>query len=253
MRDGVPEIELQHVSKSYGDFGVLKDFSLRIDKGEFVTAIGSSGCGKTTVLKLINGLLTQDSGRVLIHGTDIATQDQNKLRRNIGYVIQSIGLFPHMKVEANISYVLRLNKADKEQIRHRMEELLEIVQLDPALLGRYPDELSGGRRQRVGIARALAADPPILLMDEPFGAVDEITRKVLQTEIKRIQQQLAITIFFITHDISEALSLGSRVIVMDDGRIEQQDAPEVIRASPATDFVHRLLENVLSVPREVSV
>lgn len=238
-----PEIRLHEIDKRYGDRVVLEKFSMEIAPGEFVTAIGSSGSGKTTVLKLINGLLTPDSGQIFIHGQDIATLDQNKLRRSIGYVIQEVGLFPHMKIKDNISYVLELNKAGKNHIRKRLKELLEIVQLDAELLSRYPHELSGGQKQRVGLARALAAEPRIILMDEPFGALDDITRKGLQAEIKRIQQQIGVTIFFITHDITEALLLGSRVMVMNNGVIEQFDTPDAIKNYPATDFVEELVGN----------
>lgn len=241
MKNDQPEIELRNVYLNYGSEDVLTDFSLTIGKGQFVTAIGSSGCGKTTALKLMNGLLTPDQGSVWVQGQDISLMDQNKLRRGIGYVIQGIGLFPHMLIRDNISYILRLNKMNKAEIDPRVEELAEIVQLDRDLLSRYPDELSGGQRQRVGIARALASKPPIMLMDEPFGAVDEITRKGLQAEIKRIQGQLGITIFFITHDITEALSLGDYVAVMRDGKIEQYDTPDAIRQKPATAFVKELV------------
>lgn len=236
-----PEIELRSVSKKYGDFEAIKDFSLTIERGEFVTAIGSSGCGKTTVLKLMNGLLTPDNGSIFVQGRDISKLDQNMLRRRIGYVIQGIGLFPHMRVADNITYVLRLNRTDKQFIEQRLAELADIAQIDSALLSHYPHELSGGQRQRVGIARALAAEPSIMLMDEPFGAVDEITRKALQKEFKRIHTRLGMTVFFITHDINEALMLGDRVVVMNDGVIEQYGHPDELRARPGTEFVQKLL------------
>lgn len=238
-------IRFEHIGKTFGENIVLQDFNLDIHKGEFLTVIGSSGSGKTTMLKLINGLSVPTSGRVLIDGKDISRENQTLLRRNIGYVIQGIGLFPHMKVKANIAYVPNLlNRRDKERTRQAVERLIELVGLEKEMLDRYPSELSGGQRQRVGIARALAANPEILLMDEPFGAVDEITRQMLQNEIARIHRELGVTIVFITHDIKEALKLGSRVLVMDHGKIEQLGTPEEIRRNPATGFVRQLTGNL---------
>lgn len=236
-------ISFQNVTKGYGEHTILHNLNLNIRKGEFLTVIGSSGSGKTTMLKLINGLLTPESGSILIEGKDISKENQTLLRRNIGYVIQGIGLFPHMTVRKNIAYVPGLlNHRDKERTRKAVERLIRVVGLEQEMLDRYPSELSGGQRQRVGIARALAANPDILLMDEPFGAVDEITRKMLQAEISRIHQELGVTIVFITHDIREALTLGSRVLVMKDGHIEQDGTPDEICQHPKTEFVKQLIQ-----------
>ena len=236
-------IRFDHVSKSYGENLVLADFNLSINKGEFVTVIGSSGSGKTTMLKMINGLLTPTLGTIYVDGKDIARENQTLLRRNIGYVIQGIGLFPHMNVRKNIAYVPELlNRRDKKRTARAVERLIEVVGLEREMLERYPAELSGGQRQRIGIARALAANPEILLMDEPFGAVDEITRKMLQNEIARIHQTLGVTIVFITHDIKEALKLGTRILVMNKGKVEQDGTPEEITLSPATSFVKELVQ-----------
>ena len=203
---------------------------------------GSSGCGKTTALKLINGLLIPDEGTIRSDGTDIQTMDQNVLRRNIGYAIQGSVLFPHMSVEQNIAYVPSLlNRRDRQRTRDAVDKWMKIVHLPQELKDRYPWELSGGQQQRVGIARALAASPHILLMDEPFGAVDSITRTQLQKEIKAIHEDSGITIVFVTHDINEALYLGTRVLVMDQGAIQQYDTPDQIRSRPATDFVRQLI------------
>ena len=235
-------IEFQHIRKSYGPQVVLNDFQLSIEKGAFVAMIGSSGCGKTTALKLTNGLLIPDEGTIRIEGTDIQTMDQNVLRRNIGYAIQGSVLFPHMSVEQNIAYVPSLlNRRDRQRTRDAVDQWMKIVHLPQELKDRYPWELSGGQQQRVGIARALAASPDILLMDEPFGAVDSITRTQLQKEIKAIHEDSGITIVFVTHDINEALYLGTRVLVMDQGAIQQYDTPDQIRSRPATDFVRQLI------------
>ena len=234
-------IRMEHIVHSYGEHTVLKDFSMDIHDGEFISVIGGSGSGKTTVLKLINGLLIPDQGEIYVQDKAIRKVDQNELRRNIGYVIQSIGLFPHMTIEENIGYVLSLTKQDSALIQERVKEMMDIMKLEEQLLNRYPDELSGGQKQRVGIARALASHPKILLMDEPFGAVDEITRHSLQDEILRIYHELHITIFFITHDIREALRLGTRVMIMKDGNIEQFDTPDIVKKQPQTEFVRQLL------------
>lgn len=235
-------IELKNISKVYGDKIILNNINLKINKGEFVTIIGSSGCGKTTCLKLINGLITPDYGQVFVNNTDISQVDKIALRRGIGYVIQEIGLFPHMNVRKNISYIPNLVKMEsKENINKKVKELIKAVGLNEDMLERYPSELSGGQRQRVGIARALASNAKILLMDEPFGAVDEITRKLLQDEILRIYRELSMTIVFITHDIKEALKLGTKVVIMDKGKIVQIDTPEEITKRPKTILVKNLV------------
>ena len=236
-------IEFKNIKKAYGSQVILENFDFSVEKGEFVTIIGSSGSGKTTVLKMANGLVKADAGDIFINGENIRDKDMIELRRNIGYAIQGSVPFPHMTVEQNISYVPNLlNKKDKKRTREALGKWMEIVGLEEELKERYPAELSGGQQQRVGIARALAASPDILLMDEPFGAVDEITRGQLQNELQRIYAQTHITILFVTHDISEALKLGTKVLVMDQGKIHQYDVPEQILRSPATEFVKQLVE-----------
>ena len=236
-------IEFRNIRKAYGEHVVLDGFDLKIAKGELVTIIGSSGCGKTTALKMVNGLIEPTSGDILVNGENIRDKDQTALRRNIGYAIQGSVLFPHMTVEQNIAYVPSLlNRRDRTRTRAAVSKWMQIVGLDEGLKNRYPAELSGGQQQRVGIARALAASPEILLMDEPFGAVDEITRGQLQAELRRIYEQTGITVLFVTHDIGEALRLGTRVLVMDHGAIEQYAPPAELLRHPATSFVERLVE-----------
>ena len=245
-------VELRHISKSYDQDAVLEDFNLTVPTGEFVTMIGSSGCGKTTVLKMINGLIEPDGGEILLDGESVRGKDMTKLRRNIGYAIQGSVLFPHMTVEENISYVPSLlNKKDRKKTKQAVDKWMDIVGLSPDLKERYPDELSGGQQQRVGIARALAASPELLLMDEPFGAVDEITRGQLQDELRRIYEKTGITVLFVTHDISEALKLGTKVLVMDAGEIIQYDTPEMILEHPASPFVERLIEKERGVQKKM--
>lgn len=235
-------IEFTQVTAAYGEQAVLENFSLQVEKGEFLTVIGSSGCGKTTVLKLINGLILPKSGSVFVNGQDISAADLVMLRRKIGYVIQEIGLFPHMNIEKNISYVPNLYRnRDKAVIAEKARSLAESVGLSADMLGRYPGELSGGQRQRAGIARALMAEPEIILMDEPFGAVDEITRKKLQDEILKIHERLVCTIVFVTHDIKEAMKIGTNVLVMDEGKVIQRGTPKELLEKPRTEFVKRLI------------
>lgn len=235
-------IEYQNISMAYGDKVIIEKFSLSVEQGEFVTVIGSSGCGKTTVLKMVNGLILPTGGDVLVNGKSTKNADLTQLRRNIGYAIQGSVLFPHMTVEKNIAYVPNLlNKTDKKRTAAAVTKWMRIVGLEDSMRSRYPAELSGGQ-QRVGIARSLAASPDILLMDEPFGAVDEITWTVLQDEIARIHRETGITILFVTHDIGEALKLGTKVLVMDQGKIQQFASPDEVLKNPATDFARRLVE-----------
>lgn len=236
-------IEFKNIKKSYGENSIIEDFNLQIERGEFVTIVGSSGCGKTTILKMVNGLIEPDDGDILINNENIKEKDIIELRRNIGYAIQGSVLFPHMTVEKNISYVPNLlNKKDKDKTSRAVDKWMDLMGLEREMKERYPAELSGGQQQRVGIARALAASPDILLMDEPFGAVDEITRGQLRTELRRIHEKTKITVLFVTHDIREALELGSRVLVMDGGKVQQYGKPDEILDAPATDFVRLLIQ-----------
>lgn len=236
-------VEFRNIKKVYGNKVVIENFNLSVVKGEFITIIGSSGCGKTTVLKMINGLIKPTSGDILVNGESIQMKNLTELRRNIGYAIQGSVLFPHMSVEQNISYVPNLlNKKNKAKTKSAVSKWMKIVGLDEEMKERYPSELSGGQQQRVGIARSLAASPDILLMDEPFGAVDEITRRQLQVELKQIYEKTGITVLFVTHDISEALKLGTKVLVMDKGVIQQFAKPNELLCNPATEFVKQLVE-----------
>ena len=238
---GGARILLDGVSKLYDGQSVpaVDNVTLEIPAGEIVMLVGPSGCGKTTTMKMINRLIEPTSGRILIGDEDVTRQDPDKLRRHIGYVIQGAGLFPHLTVGDNIALVPRLLKWDKKRISDRVDELLDLVSLEPGKYrDRYPRELSGGQQQRIGVARALAADPPVLLMDEPFGAVDPITRQRLQDELLRLQEELRKTIVFVTHDFDEAVKLGDRIAILQVGsRIVQYDTPEQILANPADDFV----------------
>lgn len=237
-----PLIRLDGVSKTYGETVAVDGLSLEVERGEILTLVGPSGCGKTTTLKMINRLVEPTSGTVTVDGVDVSTVPAHELRRGIGYVIQDVGLFPHRTVAENIATVPRLLSWDDRRIRSRVEELTELVGLDPAVLGRYPAALSGGQQQRVGVARALAADPPILLMDEPFGAVDPLVRARLQDELLALQQRLSKTIVFVTHDVDEAIRLGSRMCILDVGGILRQIGPpaEILR-SPADELVASFL------------
>ena len=235
------EIVLTDVTKKYAgqDMPAVGGLSLTIPAGEIVMFVGPSGCGKTTSLKMINRLIEPTSGTIEIAGKDIRTQSENQLRRQIGYVIQGGSLFPHMTVEKNVAIVPKLLGWDSARIRERVTELLDLVGLDPERYrGRFPKELSGGQQQRVGVARGLAADPPVILMDEPFGAVDPITRQRLQDELLSIQRELHKTIVCVTHDIDEAIKLGDRILILREGaQVAQYDTPEAILSAPADDFV----------------
>ncbi len=232
-------IQLIDVSKSYNSKDmVVKNLNLDIEQGELVVLVGESGCGKTTTMKMINRLEEPSSGTILINGKDIKEVDPIELRRNIGYVIQRIGLFPHLTVGQNIGIVPRLTKNDPEKVAKRTIELLDMVGMQhEEYMNRYPNELSGGQQQRVGVARALANDPDIVLMDEPFSALDPITRDQLQNELLKLQEELHKTIVFVTHDIDEAIKIGDKIAVMQDGRIMQYDTPEKILKNPANEFI----------------
>ncbi|MFL5726620.1 MAG: betaine/proline/choline family ABC transporter ATP-binding protein [Chloroflexota bacterium] len=244
-------VQFDHVSKSYdpeatrrgGAPGAVNDLSLTVPAGKICILVGPSGCGKTTSLKMVNRLIEPTSGRITIDGVDVTSQEVTQLRRGIGYVIQQVGLFPHQTIGENVATVPRLMGWSKERQRERSEELLAIVGLEPATYrDRYPAQLSGGERQRVGVARALAADPPIMLMDEPFGAVDPIVRDRLQNEFLRIQESIAKTILFVTHDIDEAIKMGDLVAVFQTGGVLAQFGPPTeILAAPASEFVARFV------------
>ena len=233
-------IQFEHVSKSYGKTPILKDLNFVIPDGMFVILIGPSGCGKTTTLKTINRLIAPDSGTISIDGRDIGAVDKVDLRRHIGYVIQQIGLFPNMTVAQNICVVPRLLKYDKARCDEIVQTMLKMVGME-AYADKYPSEMSGGQQQRIGVLRALAASPPIVLMDEPFGALDPMTRDALQDEIKRIQQKLNKTVVFVTHDMNEALKLADLIIFMDAGEIVQIASPEEMLEHPANDLVRSFL------------
>lgn len=229
---------MENVTKQFGKVKAVDRVNLRIAPGEFLVLIGPSGCGKTTTMKMINRLIDPSEGRILIEGKDISAEDPIQLRRQIGYVIQEIGLLPHMTIADNIALVPRLLKWPREKQKKRVEELLEMVGLDAAVFtNKYPRQLSGGQRQRIGVARALAVDPPIMLMDEPFGALDPITREQMQDEFIRLQEQVKKTIVFVTHDMDEALKFADRVAIMEHGKIVQCDTPETILRRPANEFV----------------
>jgi osmoprotectant transport system ATP-binding protein len=239
------EIVFDHVTKRYGNSPrpAIDDLSLTLPAGDICVLIGPSGGGKTTAMKMVNRLISITEGDITIDGTSVKALDLTELRRGIGYVIQQVGLFPHMTIEANVATVPRLLGWDKQRTRERGRELLELVGLDPDEHGRrYPAQLSGGQRQRVGLARAMAADPPLMLMDEPFGAIDPITRERLQNDFLRLHEEIRKTVVFVTHDIDEAIKMGHRIAILrEGGKLAQYGTPEEILAKPADEFVARFV------------
>lgn len=235
-------IEFDHVSKIYnGNKVAVEDVNLSFNKGEFICLIGTSGSGKTTIMRMINRMIDPTKGTIRINGEDIQKKNPVELRRQIGYVIQNIGLMPHMTIRDNITLVQRLLKVDKEEQNKTAEKMIDLVELPRDMLDRYPHELSGGQQQRIGVVRALAADQDVILMDEPFGALDPITRDSLQDLVKDLQERLGKTIVFVTHDMDEALKLSNRIAIMDNGKVIQFDTPENILQNPANEFVEELL------------
>lgn len=235
-------IDFKNICKTIDGKPILKNINISINKGELVVIIGPSGCGKTTTIKMINKLIKPTSGTIFIDGKNIEFEDDIKLRRNMGYVIQQTGLLPHLTVEKNISLIPSLEKITEEKIKQKVYELLKLVELNPEEYAhKYPHELSGGQQQKVGIARAFAMNPEIILMDEPFSALDPITRNQLQNEVFNIQQRLKKTVIFVTHDMDEALKLGDRICIMKDGEIIQFNTPEQILRNPANEFVKEFI------------
>jgi osmoprotectant transport system ATP-binding protein len=243
-------LRLVSVTKNYGSAYAVRDLSLEVDEGHTCVLIGPSGCGKTTTLKMINRLVEPTSGHIFVDGRDVTSADPVELRRHIGYVIQHAGLFPHRTVAANVATVPALLGWDRARTASRVDELLELVGLPAAEFApRYPHELSGGQQQRVGVARAMAADPPLLLLDEPFGAVDPITRHRLQREFVALQQRVGKTAVFVTHDLDEAILVGDRVAVLRDGQLEQYDTPARLLAEPASPFVAQFVGDDRAIKR----
>ncbi|HXP00662.1 MAG TPA: ABC transporter ATP-binding protein [Luteibacter sp.] len=247
-------IEFEHVHKRFGEHVVIDDLSLRVDDGEFFVLVGPSGSGKSTLLRTVNRLVHIDAGTVRVNGEDVATRDIETLRRGIGYAIQSVGLFPHRTVAENIATVPRLLRWPEADIRARVDELIALLRLDePGIADRYPDTLSGGQQQRVGVARALAARPRIVLMDEPFGALDPLTRESLQASLKAIQRDTGTTILFVTHDMDEAFGLGDRVGLMLDGTLVQVGTPLELLRQPADERVRDFVGGTRARLRELAV
>lgn len=235
-------IEFKHVSKKYGNKIAVDDVSFKINEGEFFVLIGPSGCGKTTTLKMINRLIPLTGGYIYFKDSPISDYPVYEMRWDIGYVLQQIALFPHMSVKENIAQVPQMKGWNKDKIDQRVDELLKMVNLDPdTYRDRKPDELSGGQRQRVGVVRALAADPPVILMDEPFSALDPISRTKLQDDLIELQKQIKKTIIFVTHDIDEAMKLGDRICLLNEGHVEQIDTPEHFINHPKNDFVKQFI------------
>ena len=236
-------IELQHLTKRYGNQVAVRDLSLTVDEGELLVLLGGSGSGKTTTLKMINRLIEPSAGSVLVDGRDVAELAPHDLRRRIGYAFQQVGLFPHMTVAENIGVTPALLGWTEDKLRRRVDELLALVELDPdETRDRRPDQLSGGQQQRVGVARALAAKPRLMLLDEPFGALDPLTRHRLQESFVRIRRELGLTAVFVTHDMVEALVLGDRIAVLQAGRLVQVGTPRTLMREPANDYVRQLLD-----------
>jgi osmoprotectant transport system ATP-binding protein len=245
-------IRLENLTKVFPgqDEPAVDDLSMDIYEGEIVVLVGPSGCGKTTTMKMINRIIEPTSGRIFLEGEDVTKVNPDNLRRRIGYVIQQIGLFPHMTIAENIATVPKMLGWDKKRISDRIDELLEIVSIDLSYRDRYPKELSGGQRQRIGVARAMAADPQVMLMDEPFGAIDPITRERLQDEFLRLQQEIKKTIVFVTHDIDEAIKMGDRIAILkQQSKIAQYDTPENLLTNPANDFVEDFIGPGASIKR----
>ncbi|HIN10758.1 MAG TPA: ATP-binding cassette domain-containing protein [Acidobacteria bacterium] len=236
-------IEFQHLTKRYGNQVAVRDLSLTVDEGELLVLLGGSGSGKTTTLKMINRLIEPSAGSVLVDGRDVAELAPHDLRRRIGYAFQQVGLFPHMTVAENIEVTPALLGWTEDKLRRRVDELLALVELDPdETRDRRPDQLSGGQQQRVGVARALAARPRLMLLDEPFGALDPLTRHRLQESFVRIRRELGLTAVFVTHDMVEALVLGDRIAVLQAGRLVQVGTPRTLMREPANDYVRQLLD-----------
>jgi osmoprotectant transport system ATP-binding protein len=235
-------IKFNNVSKRYGDKLAVEDVSFNIEQGEFFVLIGPSGCGKTTTLKMINRLIALTGGYIYFNDKPISDYPVYEMRWDIGYVLQQIALFPHMTIKENIAQVPQMKKWKQKDIDSRVDELLNMVNMDPEQFkNRKPDELSGGQRQRIGVIRALAADPPVILMDEPFSALDPISREKLQDDLIELQQKIKKTIVFVTHDIEEAMKLGDRICLMNDGKVEQIDTPEGFMTNPQSDFVKQFM------------
>src|SRR5215211_5471459 len=245
-------IRLEDLTKVFPaqDKAAVDDLSLEIYEGEIVVLVGPSGCGKTTTMKMINRIIEPTSGRIFLEDEDVTKANPDNLRRRIGYVIQQIGLFPHMTIADNIATVPKMLGWDQQRISDRVDELLEMVSIDFSYRDRYPKELSGGMQQRIGVARAMAADPPIMLMDEPFGATDPITRERLQDEFLRLQQEIKKTIVFVTHDIDEAIRMGDRIAILKQhSKIAQYDTPERILTDPANEFVENFIGTGATIKR----
>lgn len=234
-------VRFENVSMAYGENEVLKNLNLHIQEGQLVVLIGPSGCGKTTTLQLINRLLKAAEGKVYVDGKDVSQTDPVALRRSIGYVIQEIGLFPHMTIQQNIEIVPKLLGWDAERCAQRSKELIKLVHMDERYLSCYPSELSGGQQQRIGLLRALAAEPPIILMDEPFGALDPITREALQEEIMLLHKELKKTIVFVTHDMEEAIKIADLIVLMKDGEVVQAASPAEMLRNPANEYVEKFI------------